>query len=218
VRATLFDFNGVLVDDEHVHFASFREVLASRGCELDEGEYVERYLGFDDVGAFRAIAQDRGLSWSDEAIAALVMDKQPIYMRRIATDLRVFPFAAELVGRRASRGPVGVVSGALRPEIEHGLRALGVRDAVSFVVSAEDTRACKPDPEGYLLGRARLGVDRLAVALEDSTAGVVAAKSAGLRCVAVTHSYPRAALVEAGADAVVDTLAQVTDALLDGAE
>src|SRR5258706_13036822 len=117
VIATLFDYNGVLVDDEDVHFAAFREALVPLGIGLTEEEYIARYLGFDDAGAFRAILRDAGRTPSDEEVAALVLAKKPLYLAR-ADELRTFPGAREIVVRRAARGPVGIVSGALRSEID----------------------------------------------------------------------------------------------------
>jgi beta-phosphoglucomutase len=220
--ATLFDFNGVLVDDEAVHLAAFRDVLRPLGVTFDDRAYEERYLGFDDAGAFRAMLADAGRPPSEDEIARLIEAKKPVYMERIATALRIFPGAADVVRRRASLGTVGIVSGALRHEIEHALTVMGVRDAVAFIVSAEDTARCKPDPEGYVLGvravRARAHADELGgvVVVEDSLAGVVAAKQAGLRCAAVAHSYPLERLREAGADVVAERLDLLTDAMLDG--
>lgn len=216
-KATLFDFNGVLVDDEAVHLRAFREVLATRSVSLTDAEYTERYLGFDDFGAFAAILRDRGMPATDAIVRALIAEKVPVYMRAIATELRVFEGAAELVRRRAATGTVGIVSGALHHEIEHCLGVMKVRDLIAFIVSAEDTRACKPDPEGYRLGISKLVSQARAVVVEDSVAGVVAAKAAGLRCVAVTHSYPRAVLLDAGADHVTDTLFDLTDEVMEGA-
>jgi beta-phosphoglucomutase-like phosphatase (HAD superfamily) len=69
--ATFFDFNGVLVNDEVVHFETFREVLAGLGVGLSEHDYLHRYLGFDDAGAFRAILEDAGQSPSNEHVAAV---------------------------------------------------------------------------------------------------------------------------------------------------
>src|SRR5690606_12485237 len=97
---------------------------------------------------------------------------------------------------RAEHGPVVIVSGALRPEIELGLQVLAISDVVSGVVSAEDVSESKPHPEGYVAGLARLtqlGVadaDRASVVFEDSIDGIVAACGAGLPCVAIAHSYP----------------------------
>ena len=221
---TIFDFNGVLVDDESVHLAAFREVLRPLGIVIDDAAYAERYLGFDDAGAFRAMLEDAGRSPTDADVARLIEAKKPVYMERIGDSLIVFEGAVDLVRRCAARGVVGIVSGALRHEIEHALGVMGVRDAIAFIVSAEDTTRCKPDPEGYQLGlrqlAERLGGDvataRRAVVVEDSVAGIEAAKSAGLRCVAVAHSYSAERLQAAGADAVVEKLALLDDALLLG--
>ena len=218
--ATLFDFNGVLVDDESVHLAAFREVLAPLGVTFDDATYSERYLGFDDAGAFRAMLADAGRTVTESLVTELIEAKMPVYMARIAGSLVIFAGAAEIVRRRAERGIVGIVSGALRSEIEHCLGVMGVRELVAFIVSAEDTAACKPHPEGYLLGLAELarrGAPRTAVVIEDSIAGVEAARSAGLRCAAVTHSYPAERLRAAGADVVAATLAELTDAVLEPA-
>jgi HAD superfamily hydrolase (TIGR01509 family) len=225
--ATLFDFNGVLVDDEAVHLAAFREVVRPLGIELTDAMYSERYLGFDDAGAFRAMLLDAGLAATTQDVARLIEAKKPVYMRRAfdGGELVVFDGARELVERRAKLGKVGIVSGALRHEIEHALEAMKVRAAVDFIVSAEDTTECKPHPQGYLRGIAALGIDldgpaaarTGVVVLEDSLAGVAAAKNAGLRCAAVATSYPEAQLSKAGADVVVATLLDLDDALFDGA-
>lgn len=218
--ATLFDYNGVLADDEIVHLEAFRDALAPLGISVSQQDYVERYLGFDDRGAFRAILVDSGRAPSEQEIAALIVAKKPLYFARAELRLPTFPGAAELVRRRAACGPVGVVSGALRDEIALGLELLGVQQLVRHVVSAEDTRECKPDPEGYALGIALLAADigaeqaQQALVIEDSIAGVEAAKSAGLTCAAVTHSYGQAELERAGADVVVQSLDELGDELL----
>lgn len=218
--ATLFDYNGVLADDEIVHLEAFRDALAPLGISVSKEDYVERYLGFDDRGAFRAILADSGRSANEREIEALIVSKKPLYFARAELRLPTFSGASELVRRRAAVGPVGIVSGALRDEIALGLRQLGVEQLVRHVVSAEDTRECKPDPEGYTIGVARLALDigeeraRQALVIEDSIAGVEAAKAAGLTCVAVTHSYGQAELERAGADLVVHSLDELAEELL----
>ena len=123
--STLFDFNGVLVDDESVHLAAFRAVMAPLGIVIDDATYAARYLGFDDAGAFRAMLVDSGAEPTDAEVARLVEAKKPLYMELIADGLVVFEGAADLVRRRAALGPVGIVSGALRHEIEHALGVMG---------------------------------------------------------------------------------------------
>jgi HAD superfamily hydrolase (TIGR01509 family) len=220
-HATLFDFDGVLVDSEPSHLAAFNDVLARFGIAIDEREYIERWLGFDDAGVFRGVLADRGRAPTDAEVRALIDAKNPRFMERLATDMRVFDGAADLVRRRAARGVVGIVSGALEREIDFALKKMAVRDAVAFIVSAEHTTACKPDPEGYVLGLAELRARGHAdaarvVVIEDSVSGVEAAKRAGLRCVAVATSYTNAELEAAGADAIARDLLAIDDAMLDG--
>lgn len=218
--ATFFDFNGVLVNDEVVHFETFREVLAGLGVALSEHDYLHRYLGFDDAGAFRAILEDAGHKPSGEQIATLIEAKRPLYMARARASLPTFAGAAELVKRRAAAGPALVVSGALRDEVELGLEVLGVRSQILAIVSAEDTQACKPDPEGYLIGirwlaeRGQEAAARRGLVIEDSLAGVEAAKAAGLPCVGVTHTYSEQELLGAGSDAVVGSLSELDESML----
>lgn len=218
--ATFFDFNGVLVNDEVVHFETFREVVAGLGVSLSEHDYLHKYLGFDDAGAFRAILEDAGQTVSAEQLAQLIEAKRPLYMTRARANLPTFAGAAELVRRRAAAGPALVVSGALRDEVELGLEVLGVRSSILSIVSAEDTKVCKPDPEGYLLGIAYLAergqeaAARRAIVIEDSLAGVEAAKAASLPCIGVTHTYSERELKGSGVDAVVTSLAGIDDALL----
>jgi HAD superfamily hydrolase (TIGR01509 family) len=175
-------------------------------------------LSLDDAGVFRAVLSRDGRTLREEQVRALVAAKNPRFMARFEESFRVFPGAAELVTRRAARGPVAIVSGALEREIVFALEKIGIGSAVAFIVSAERTPTSKPDPGPFLLAMDELrrsGHPGGAAVLEDSTGGVTAAKRAGLRCVAVAHSYSREKLLRAGADAVVADLASVTDALLE---
>ena len=211
---TLFDFNGVLVDDESVHLAAFREVLKPLGIVIDDAAYEEKYLGFDDAGAFRAMLADAGHAPTEDDVRRLVDAKKPVYMERIGDELVVFDGAVELVRRRAKLGVVGIVSGALRHEIEHALGVMGVRNEIAFIIAAEDTTRCKPDPQGYELAKELLLGGEGVFVIEDSVAGIHAAKSAALMCAAVAHTYPAEKLRAAGADVVVERLVELTDEML----
>jgi HAD superfamily hydrolase (TIGR01509 family) len=225
--AVVFDFNGVLVDDEHLHLAAFNEALAPLGVVMTPEAYAERYLGFDDRGAFVAVLGDHGRSAPVAQIAELIASKAAVYARRARDELRIFPGAADLVVRAGAVAPVAIVSGALRIEINGALTVMGVAHVPRVIVAADDVTACKPDPEGYRLacdqlartaGASRLRLDRV-IAIEDSVAGIEAARAAGIAVVAVAHTYDRETLARAGARAVFDTIADVSperlDALLD---
>lgn len=214
--ATFFDFNGVLVDDEHLHQQCFNDVLVSRGLSaVSEALYNERYLGFDDRGAFSAMLSDLGAPFTDALIDALIAQKAVEYERRAKAELRLFDGAASAVRAAAGAGPVVVVSGALRPEIELGLAALDVRSSVAHIVAAEDVLRCKPDPEGYLLALGWLRATHPdvrrsdVIVIEDSLAGVDSARAAGLAVWAVEHSYPEQLLLEHRATRVARTLLEL---------
>jgi beta-phosphoglucomutase len=224
--ATLFDFDGVLVDSEPVHLAAFNDVLAGRGVVIDERDYAANLLSLDDAGVFRAVLARSGVGArgaarapSEDEVKALVDAKSPRFLARFREAFRAFPGAEALVTRRASLGPVGIVSGALEGEIRFALERMGITSHVAFVIAAEHSPASKPDPAPYRVALEALHAhshEGRAVVLEDSLGGVESAKRAGLRCVAVAHSYARADLLRAGADAVAPDLASIDDELLDG--
>ncbi len=217
--ATLLDFDGVLVDSEPVHLAAFNDVLSRHAIAISEADYAKHYLSLDDAGVFRAVLSRGGRTLREDEVRALVAAKAPRFMDRFEGAFRAFPGAIELIARRAARGPIGIVSGALEREIEFALAKMGARSSIAFIVSAEKAPASKPDPASFLLGVGelrRMGHEGDTVAVEDSIGGVTAAKRAGLRCVAVAHSYSREALLAAGADAAVADLAALTDVVLEG--
>jgi HAD superfamily hydrolase (TIGR01509 family) len=216
IRAVIFDFNGVLVDDEPVHFALFREVLAEEGIALSLERYMEEYLGYDDRGCFEAALEAAGQPAGRARVDELIARKAWRYRSRAELGLKIFPGAADALKSTAVRWRVAICSGALRPEIEFALDRLKARGAVSAIVSAEDTSRCKPDPEGYLLtlralralSNAGLGELQAAECLvvEDSRAGIQSARAAGMSCVAVAHTYKPEELAQAEPDAILESL------------
>jgi beta-phosphoglucomutase len=225
IRAVCFDFNGVLVDDEDVHFELLREILAEEGIDLTERQYHEEYLGYDDRGCFQVALAAAGRPASPERLGVLIALKAGRYRSRAETGLRVFPGAAESLMALARRFPLAICSGALRPEIEFALERLGARGCVSVVISAEDTTRCKPDPQGYLLSLAALrslaGKDLRdleapdCLVVEDSLAGIASARAAGMWCVGVAHTYKARELTGAGAHAVLSSLEMLRPAWID---
>lgn len=215
LKAIIFDFNGVIVDDEPLHLALFRRVLEEEGVGLSDEDYHAKYLGFDDRGCFIAALTDAGrveAAMDGSYIHDLIERKAAYYRQAIEERMLLFPGVVELVKRVAARYPLAIASGALRGEIELVLAQGGMRDCFLGIIAAEDVSACKPDPEGYVKALAALNARAGAamikpeecLVIEDSLAGIEAARAAGMRCVAVTNSYTAEEL--AAADAVVTTL------------
>lgn len=209
ITAVVFDFDGVLADTEHVHLRATQDALAARGWRLDEGAYFERYLGYGDRDLVAALARDLGETIDEAAIDALVAVKAARYRAHLAAGSAMYPGAARCVRRLAPRFALGIASGSLQAEIHDILTAAGLRRDFAVIVGADDCASGKPAPDPYVKAAALLGVDpRSAVAIEDSRWGLESARAAGLRTIALTTSYPAAAL--AMADRVLASLDEIT--------
>jgi HAD superfamily hydrolase (TIGR01509 family) len=214
VRAVVFDFDGVLADSEPLHLKAYQALLEPHGIHLDERTYCERYLGYDDEGALRRIAEDTGLILGDEEIELLVVEKGRVFEALVGSRDVLYPGAADCVRRVAAAWPVGIASGALRADIDLILRGADIAGLFRFIVAAGDTDRTKPAPDPYLRAAGLHGVPAAAcVAIEDSHWGLESARGAGMRTIAVTHTYPREALA-GGADRVVDSLDELTRELI----
>ena len=218
LRALLLDFNGVLVDDEPLHLELLLRVLGEEGVHLRREEAWPRFLGLGDRESFVQALGEAGQPAPAHRIARLVARKGSYYQEHVRRHgYAFFPGALELVREAAGAGLVlGVVSGALREEIEGALRQAGVRELFKVLVSAEDVEEGKPSSQGYALALqlmnaqpplpARLVHPHEALAVEDTPPGIAAAKGAGLVTLAIGHSHDAAALREARADALAERL------------
>lgn len=207
VRAILFDFNGVIVNDEPQHCEALTATLAEYGIPLDRETYYREYLGFDDRECFRFTFERYGRPAGAPALEEAIERKARHYAAEIRRSMTLVPGAADFVRAAAAEGlALAIVSGALRREIDLVLDAAGLRRHFAVVVAAEDVSACKPDPQGYVRAREVLGAaPERCIVVEDSLPGLAAARAAGMRCALLATSHPATAL--AGADAVWPDLA-----------
>ncbi|HXI02416.1 MAG TPA: HAD family phosphatase [Candidatus Saccharimonadales bacterium] len=212
-RAVILDYNGVIVNDEPLHLRAFQGVLAGEGIRLDDEDYFARYLGLSDrriaIDALKRLGGKDGRYGEDElddAVDHILARKAMAYRDLVRRDLPECPGAPEFVRRAAARFPVAVASGALRVEVEDGLYRLGIRDEITAVVAIEDVARGKPDPETFLRARdfliricttsgAPLPLDAAEpsasfLVVEDSPAGLAAARAAWMPAVGVTTSRP----------------------------
>jgi beta-phosphoglucomutase-like phosphatase (HAD superfamily) len=193
IAAIVFDFDGVLADSEPLHLLVYQQLLEPEGIHLDRATYDAKYLGYDDVGVFQAIAKDFGLLLGDEEIEILIEEKARRFEKLVSGGNVLYRGAEACVRRMAAAWPIGIASGALRAEIELMLRGAGLLDTFRFIVSSGDTERTKPAPDPYLRAAELHGVPAAAcVAIEDSHWGLQSARAAGMRTVAITHTYPRA--------------------------
>ena len=201
-RAILFDFNGVIVNDEPQHCEALIATLAGYGYDLDRAQYYRDYLGFDDRECFRFTFERMGLAVGDGLIPEAIERKAVLYEQAIRASLELVPGSADFIRAAADEGyRLAVISGALRREIKLVLDAAELSGFFEIVIAAEDVTRCKPDPQGYRAAREALGMPASAcVIVEDSLPGLEAARGAGVRCAMLTTSHPAPQL--AAADAV----------------
>lgn len=192
IDAFLFDFDGTLVDSERIWVAALYRTLTANGAAITRAQALQLVYG----RAWPEIRADVQRLYPDaapdgEALSAATMQIFRACCRE--TDIRIRSSVALLV-RLAHRFPVAIVSGSTRQAIADGIAMLDIGAAVSFYLGCEDYSPGKPDPAGFLLAAERLRRDpERCLVFEDSTAGVLAAKAAGMTCVAlqIPNSPPR---------------------------
>lgn len=200
LRAIIFDFDGVIVDSEHLIFQLTQQMAAQEGWTVSEAEYFRDYLALDDRGIIEHLYRSHGRPIDPERRDELVAWKFRAYQEIIRDGLPHMPGAVEFVEKVAARYPLAIASGSLRVEIEHLLSKLGLREKFAVLATADDCEHSKPQPEVYLKALARLGeleafrvkplLASECLAIEDAPLGVVAAQAAGMRCLALAHSQP----------------------------
>ena len=204
-EAVIFDFDGVIVDTEPLHYAAFQRVLEPLGLHFTWEEYVETYIGFDDRDAFRHAFSTQGTVLGQDELHRLIEQKAVFFTEVIRSGVTSYPGVLDLIAHlHAQKFPLAICSGALRSDIDPILAMLGISDYFDVIVTADDVAVSKPDPECYQLAFRRLlssGRHRFSkettMAIEDTPAGISSARSAGLQVCAVTNSYPAARLGQA---------------------
>lgn len=214
LTAVIFDFDGVIVDTEPLHYKAFQELLVPLGLGYSWEEYMDRYIGFDDRDAFREAFRVAGRSLSGEELKEMIRGKAQAFLKIVSKGVSPYPGVVELIRSISGTLPLALCSGALRSDIDPILEQLGLTAAFDTLVTADEVAASKPDPESY-----RLAVQRLqeifpgqvaplaSLAIEDTPAGIASATGAGLKVLAVTNSYPAERL--GGACRIVQSLSGV---------
>jgi HAD superfamily hydrolase (TIGR01509 family) len=201
----LFDFDGVIVNSEPLHFLAFHEVLKAERIEITEAEYYQELIGFDDRGAFKHIFAKHARELDPKTFLRIMTEKSERMMDLIrGRKYAALPGVEEFVRGLWWHYPLAICSGALREEIEAMLEGISLRDCFKVIVAAEDVTVGKPDPSGYQMCARLLGerdkreltpADCLIV--EDAPTVIKSVKAVGFHTLAVATSYPVEKLSEA---------------------
>jgi beta-phosphoglucomutase len=212
IRAVIFDFNGILADDDPIHMQALRLVAQEEGLTFTDGEYMEHYLPLNDRDCYQELWRKNQRALQQGEIDDLIRRKSVYYFSAIEQKNVLFEGAADAVKAAANRGPVAIASGASIGEIRHILGGAGLLSCFSTIVGAEDVRRGKPDPEPFRLAferlkeRQEIHTPEECAAVEDSLGGIQSAHAAGMPCLGIAHSYPRERLEAAKPEWVVDSI------------
>jgi HAD superfamily hydrolase (TIGR01509 family) len=213
MRAALLDFDGLILQTEASGFASLQAIFAERGATYHLAEYLQIVGTTNDaLDPYRLLEQRTGRTWDRAALMA----ERSAHEERLNASLAPLPGVVALLDQAVALGwKLAVVSSSSHDWVDRHLRRLGLFDRFAAVVCRGDAPKVKPAPDLYLETLRRLDVRAAeAVAFEDSYNGSLAAKRAGLRCVAVPHALTRSQDFS-HCDLIVDSLAVIDLATLD---
>lgn len=201
LKAVIFDFNGVIINDELLHEQLISQMLISENLLLKPGEYHKFCLGRSDRACLRDILTHRGRYVNEGYLDQLVKRKTQAYQQQLDTlaELPIYPDTVDFISRIATANlKMAVVSGALRAEVELVLNRANLAKYFTVIVTGDDLNVSKPEPDGYLLAVELLNQQYPelylqpleCLVIEDTFAGIQAAKRAGMTVVGVAHTYP----------------------------
>ena len=201
LKAVLFNFNGVIVNDEAIHEQIVDQLMLEENLQLKRGEFREVCLGRSDRTCLVELLKRRGRFLTEAYLDRLLLGKAQAYQAKIDSleTLPIYPGLADFIGRiRAAGLKMAVVSGAMRSDIELVLNLAGLAENFELIVTGDDTTVSKPAPDGYLLAVELMNRQYPGwnlepgecLAVEDSFAGIEAAKQAGIQVLGVSHTYP----------------------------
>jgi HAD superfamily hydrolase (TIGR01509 family) len=208
IEAVVFDLDGVLLDSEEIWDRAREELARERGGRWHDGAQRDM-MGMSSTEWSRYMADVIGLPEPPEEINREVVRRLTELYRE---ELPAIPGARDAVERLAARWPLGLASSSNRELIDLVLELLGVEQLFTATVSSEEVARGKPAPDVYLEAARRLGVDpSRAAAVEDSQNGLLSAKAAGMRVIAIPNAhFPPDEDALAAADVVLDSLAELT--------
>ncbi|WP_341739799.1 HAD family phosphatase [Microcoleus sp. CAWBG640] len=201
LKAVFFDFNGVIIHDEQMHEQIIDKLMLEENLQLKRGEFRAVCLGKSDRGCIVQLLSSRGRFVTEVYLQRLLLRKAQAYQARIDSleTLPIYPGLAEFIAKiRAAGLKMAIVSGAMRSDIELVLNLAGLTENFEFMVTGDDITASKPAPDGYLLAVELMNQQYPGwnlqpgecLAVENSLAGIEAAKTAGIQVLGVTHTYP----------------------------
>ncbi len=195
ITTVLYDMNGIIVDDEHIHELAFYKVMQRYNVVMNHNDYMTLCAGRTDKEGFELIMEKNNLELK---LSELMEQKQEIYFDIFKDSKVAYPGIVDLVKKTSEVFKIALVTSSLRNEVEMITKEFGIYDYFKAIITADDIEKGKPDPEPYIKGAKAVGsVPSECVVIEDSASGVKAAIGAGMKCIGVTTTHQATDLVNA---------------------
>jgi beta-phosphoglucomutase family hydrolase len=204
-KTILWDMDGVIVDSNSFHFAAWQEMFATRGIKFTTKDLTSLFGTRNDF----IVGSIMGRELPEGDVEIMVQEKEEIFRRKATGNIKPFPGVVRLLNAiKKGDFKLGLASSAPKENIDLVLSELNLEGIFDCVVFGREVSESKPSPQIFLLAAKKLEVTpNDCVVIEDSPLGVKAAKTAGMKCLAITNTHPRQKLDEA--DKVVDSLETV---------
>ncbi|MGB3300930.1 MAG: HAD family phosphatase [Phormidesmis sp.] len=221
LKAALFGFSGIMINDEDIRQRLSEQILLAENLRPNSDDYHEICLGRSDRACLKGLLAQRGRTIKDDALDELLNKESAVYQSWLESQekLPLYPGLEDLIFRcRAAQMKMAVVTGAERQQVVAALAQAELSEHFSIIVAGDDvsTEGSKPAPDGYYkaveqLNQAHSDLHLQAsecIAIEDSFAGIEAAKNAQIPVVGVAHTYPNH-MLQRRATWVVDYLREI---------
>lgn len=207
IKAILFDMNGVIIDDEHIHEKAFHDTVKGFGIDLSHENYLECCAGRIDEVGYEKIAKKHG---KQLPIEKLLRKKSEVYLNLFPTHKKAYDGVVDLIKKLSQNFQLALTSSSSRVEVDLVLKEFDIAQYFEVTISADDVSRGKPDPEPYLTTVEKIDKKPSeCVVVEDSASGVRSAKQAGCWCIGVTTTHEKKKLLEA--DIVVDSFEKISE-------
>lgn len=211
IKAILFDMNGVIIDDEHIHEKAFQETVKKYGIDLSHKDYLICCAGKTDRDGYYDIAKKFQI---DLPVENLLVEKSRLYLDLFPLHKKSYTGVIVLIKKLAEDYQIALTSSSSRNEVDLIIKEFEIEENFAVTISGDDVKKGKPDPEPYIKTAQALGLDtKECLVIEDSVSGVRSAKAAGCYCIGITTTHSREDLQEA--DAIVDSFAEINKEMIE---
>lgn len=211
-KAVIFDMNGIIVDDEHIHEVAFKETVKPYGITLDHLSYLECCAGKTDKAGYESIA----IKYKQTLpIDDLLKQKAFQYLQLFPKLKKTYPGIIECINEISKIYDIALTSSSNKTEVELITKEFDIYAKFKVIITGDDVQKGKPDPEPYLKTCKLLGIEPInSIVIEDSTSGIKSAISAGCKCIGVTTTHAAKQLLSCHPTIIVNTFEQINQSLI----